>query len=246
MSELPVIRADWPAPASVRAFCTTRAGGVSQGSYSSLNLGDHVGDSPSAVATNRHRVVSRLALPAMPCWLRQVHGIAVADLRGTAPRPEADAAWTSRQGQVCAVLTADCLPLLLCDSGGSAVAAVHAGWRGLASGVVAHSLRQFPVPAKRIMAWLGPAISQDEFEVGGEVRAAFVGDDPGAADCFVEGGTPGKFHADLYALARRQLQALGIHAIYGGDFCTYGDAERFFSFRRDGQCGRMASLIWID
>lgn len=246
MDSLSVIRPDWPAPATVRAFCTTRAGGVSRGSYASLNLGDHVGDSPSAVATNRHRVVSRLGLPAMPCWLRQVHGVRVADLRGMPPRPEADAAWTNRPGQVCAVMTADCLPVLLCDTSGNAVASVHAGWRGLAAGVLTQALRQLPVTAKRILAWLGPAISQAAFEVGAEVRNAFVENDAGASDCFVESGSVGKYRADLYALARRQLQAQGVTAVFGGEHCTYGDATRFFSFRRDGQCGRMASVIWIE
>jgi YfiH family protein len=246
MGDLPVIKPDWPAPATVRAFCTTRAGGVSQGSYASLNLGDHVGDSPSAVATNRHRLASRLGLPAMPCWLRQVHGRAVVDLRSASPRPEADAAWTDRRRQVCAIMTADCLPVLLCDSAGTVVAATHAGWRGLAAGVLAATVRALPAAPDRLLAWLGPAISQAAFEVGAEVRSAFVENDPGAADAFADAAAPDKFRADLYALARRQLRASGVGAVYGGEYCTYADADRFYSHRRDGQCGRMASLIWLE
>jgi YfiH family protein len=245
MDELPIIRPDWPAPARVRAFSTTRLGGVSLGVYASLNLGDHVGDSPSAVATNRHRLASRLGLPAMPCWLRQVHGTAVTNLRSAPPRPEADAAWTNRRGQVCAIMSADCLPVLLCDTAGSVVAAAHAGWRGLAAGVLEATLGQLPVPAARMIAWLGPAISQAAFEVGNEVRAAFVERDADAAGCFLDATSPGKYRADLYALARRQLQALGVAAVYGGEHCTYGDRARFYSYRRDGQCGRMASVIWL-
>lgn len=246
MSELSVITPDWPAPARVRVLSTTRAGGVSQGPYAGLNLGDHVGDSTSAVATNRHRLVSRFKLPSMPCWLRQVHGVHVADLRSSPPRPEADAAWTDRPGQICAILTADCLPVLFCDLEGSVVAAAHAGWRGLAGGVLGETLRRLPVPAARVMAWLGPAISQAAFEVGEEVRSLFVSQDSGAVACFGPTDDAGKYRADLYGLARRQLHALGIASIHGGEHCTHGDAERFYSYRRDGQCGRMASLIWLD
>ncbi|MGH8454595.1 MAG: peptidoglycan editing factor PgeF, partial [Nevskiales bacterium] len=162
------------------------------------------------------------------------------------PRPEADAAWTDRRGQICAILTADCLPVLFCDTAGTCVAAAHAGWRGLAAGVLAETLRRLPVPAVQVMAWLGPAISQPAFEVGAEVRAVFVERDAGAADCFVDSDVPGKYRADLYALARRQLQSLGVTAVSGGDYCTHGDTERFYSYRRDGECGRMASLVWIE
>jgi polyphenol oxidase len=246
MTDLPVITPDWPAPANVRALSTTRLGGVSTGAYAELNLGDHVGDSPSAVATNRHRVVSRLGLPGMPVWLRQVHGVAVAELSSAPPRPEADAAWTNCKGQVCAILTADCLPVLFCDRAGTVVAAAHAGWRGLSAGVLASCLRRMRVPADQVIAWLGPAISQQAFEVGAEVRAAFVQEDAGAAECFLTSTTgEGKYQADLYGLARRQLQGLGVTAVYGGDYCTYGDSGRFFSYRRDGVCGRMASLVWL-
>lgn len=241
-----MITPDWPAPPRVRALSTTRAGGVSLGAYDSLNLGDHVGDSPSAVASNRHRLVSHLGLPTMPCWLRQVHGTAVADLRSTPPRPEADAAWSDRRGQVCAILTADCLPVLFCDTAGTVVAAAHAGWRGLAAGVLQQTLKSLPVPAARVLAWLGPAISQSAFEVGTEVRAVFMARDAVAEDCFVAAGSEGKFRADLYALARHQLQSLGVAGVYGGEYCTYTDSERFYSYRRDGECGRMASLIWLD
>jgi len=245
MDELTLITPDWPAPARVRALSTTRVGGVSCGAYASLNLGDHVGDNPSAVASNRHRVVSRCNLPAMPIWLRQVHGTAVADLRSSPPRPEADAAWTDRPSQICAVLTADCLPVLFCDIAGSVVAAAHAGWRGLAAGVLERAVRALPVSANQLMAWLGPAISQPAFEVSAEVRQAFVARDADSVGCFVDSDSDGKYRADLHALARRQLQTLGVSAVHGGEYCTHGDPQRFFSYRRDGQCGRMASLIWL-
>ncbi len=245
MAELDLILPDWPAPPRVRALSTTRAGGVSRGPYASLNLGDHVGDSPSAVASNRHRLVSACALPATPCWLRQVHGTVVADLRSAPPRPQADAAWSNRPGQICAILTADCLPVLLCDRAGSVVAAAHAGWRGLAAGVLEKTVERLPVARAQLMAWLGPAIAQAAFEVGSEVRAAFVAQDAGAGECFTQAGTPGKYRADLYGLARRQLNALGVTAVYGGDACTHADAARFFSHRRDGVCGRQASLVWL-
>ncbi len=247
MIELPVITPDWPAPAHVRALSTTRIGGVSTGPYAALNLGEHVGDSPSAVATNRYRLVSRKGLPGMPVWLRQVHGVAVAELSSGSPRPEADAAWTHCRGQVCAVMTADCLPVLFCDQDGSVVAAAHAGWRGLSAGVLSACLRRMRVPADKVMAWLGPAISQAAFEVGPEVRAAFVNQDAAAAECFISSSSQAgeKYQADIYALARLQLRALGVEAIYGGEHCTFGEPDRFFSYRRDGTCGRMASLIWL-
>lgn len=246
MAELTVITPDWPAPARVRALSTIRLGGVSKGAYAELNLGDHVGDSPSAVASNRHRLVSRQGLPAMPGWLRQVHGTRVADLRSAPPRPEADAAWTDRRHQVCAILTADCLPVLFCDTAGSVVAAAHAGWRGLVAGVLVETVRRLPVAASNLMAWLGPAISQPAFEVGKEVRAAFLARDEVYSSGFIASANAGKYQADLYALARLQLLALGIGSVHGSDYCTYADPDRFFSYRRDGECGRMASLIWLD
>lgn len=225
---------------------TTRIGGVSTGAYHELNLGDHVGDDPQAVEANRARLIQHYALPEMPRWLQQVHGIKVADLRQTLAPRRADASWTDQPRQVCAILTADCLPVLFCDDSGSVVAAAHAGWRGLAGGILGATLAQLPVPATRLMVWLGPAISPAAFEVGADVRDTFIALDPKSQGCFAPAAAAGKYHADLYTLARRQLHAQGISAIYGGEHCTYTDAQRFFSYRRDGVCGRMASLIWLE
>ena len=235
------IRPDWPAPANVHALVTTRSGGVSGGPYASLNLGDHVGDVPAAVVTNRRRL--RDSLPADPTWLRQVHGIRCVDAAQTPPDSEADAAWTNAPGVVCAVLTADCLPVLLCDDAGTVVAAAHAGWRGLAAGVIESTVRSMNVPGERLIAWLGPAIGPQRFEVGDEVRARFAAHDPQAASAFIPHGE-GKWLCDIYRLARQRLAALGVCRLAGADFCTVRDADRFYSYRRDGVTGRMASLIW--
>lgn len=232
---------DWPAPASVRAFQTTRNSGVSLAPYDSLNLGDHVGDDPLAVMRNR-MLLSGL-LPSEPVWLEQVHGIAVADADRASCKPVADAC-VARRG-VCVVMTADCLPVLLCDRQGVVVAAAHAGWKGLAAGVIEATVKAMQVPPQHLMAWLGPAISQPAFEVGDEVRAAFVDSDPKAAGAFIP-GLPGKHLADIYALARLRLNAIGITEIYGGDRCTYRESEQFFSYRRDGVTGRMGSFIWLE
>lgn len=234
---------DWPAPANVRALATTRAGGVSLPPWDGLNLGDHVGDDPAAVAENRRRL--RQVLPAAPLWLRQVHGTRCVDAARAAPGAEADAAVARAPGVVCAVLTADCLPLLLCDEAGTTVAAAHAGWRGLAAGVIEATVRAMDLPGERLVAWLGPAIGPENFEVGGEVRAAFVAHDPAAVRAFVP-GAPGKWLCDIYRLARQRLAALGVHRVAGADFCTARDAGRFFSYRRDGATGRMAALIWLE
>lgn len=237
---------DWPAPASVRALVTTRVGGVSTGPWASLNLGDQVGDDLTAVAENRRRL--RAHLPGDPLWLKQVHGIqccdaaACSNAKGNQP-PEADAAYSRKPGVVCAVLTADCLPVLLCDAAGTTVAAAHAGWRGLLAGVIENTVAAMAVPGGRLMAWLGPAIGQQSFEVSGEVRHAFMARDPAAVSAFVA-QPDGKWLCDIYALARRRLAALGIHRVAGADFCTLQDAKRFYSYRRDGVTGRMASLIW--
>lgn len=236
--------ADWPAPPGVCSRLTTRRGGVSQGAYASFNLGDHVGDDPLAVAQNRARLAR--CLPAAPTWLHQVHGTQVVELpcpdgQGT---PQADAALTRRPGVVCAVLTADCLPVLFCDRDGSVVAAAHAGWRGLQAGVLEATVAAMACPASRLMAFLGPAIGSGFFEVGDEVRAAFVATDASAQAAFHPLGG-GQWLADLYHLARRRLQALGLDAVFGGGACTFGEPERFFSYRRDRTTGRMASLIWI-
>jgi len=236
---------DWPAPSRVRAVSTTRICGVSQSPYASLNLGDHVGDAPGAVAENRARLRSVLSLPAEPCWLQQVHGNCAVDAAEQTWPCQADAAYTDQPGVVCAVLTADCLPLLLCDRAGTRVAAVHAGWRGLANGVIERALAGFATSGSELMAWLGPAIGPRAFEVGDEVRAEFVAHDAAAASAF-QSARAGHWYADLYTLARQRLAACAVTAVYGGDCCTFTDAARFYSYRRDGSTGRMASLIWLD
>lgn len=233
---------DWPAPPSVRALITTRAGGVSRGAYAGLNLGMRSGDDAECVTRNRASL--RQWLPAEPLWLRQVHGTTVAEADTIEGSPEADAAVARRPGRVCAALTADCLPLLLCDEEGRVVAAAHAGWRGLCSGVIEQTLRAMARPPKALLAYLGPAIGPAAYEVGAELRAAFVAADAQAEAAFAP-GKPGKFYADLYALARRRLARSGVARIYGGGYCTYAERERFYSYRRDGATGRMASLIWI-
>lgn len=236
------IKPDWPAPDIVRALVTTRAGGVSRPPCDSLNLGDHVGDDPEAVAENRRRL--RAFLPSEPGWLRQVHGTTVAIADNPAEAAEADAAVAFEPGKVCVVLTADCLPVLFCDRQGTRVAAAHAGWRGLAAGVLEASVAAMQCPPSEILAWLGPAIGPQAFEVGEEVRDIFVREFPETAAAFVP-GQPGKWLADIYALARLRLARAGVHQVYGGGFCTYTDAERFYSYRRDKATGRMASLIWL-
>lgn len=234
---------DWPAPPGVRALSTTRGGGCSQPPWASFNLGDHVGDASSAVAANRAAL--RGHLPAEPVWLRQVHGTRCVDAAGVVAGIEADASFTRKRGVVCAVMTADCLPVLVCAEDGSVVGVAHAGWRGLAAGVVESLVAAMDVPGERLLAWLGPAIGPRAFEVGGEVRDAFIATDAGAAAAFVA-QRDGKWLADLYLLARRRLGALGVRRVHGGGYCTVGASERFFSFRRDGVTGRMATLIWIE
>jgi hypothetical protein len=243
MSATEWLSADWPAPDRVRTLITTRQGGVSSAPYDSLNLGDHVGDLPEHVAANR--ALLRAHLPAEPAWLTQVHGTAVRDAAGVRGAPEADASFADRAGIVCAIMTADCLPVLFCDRSGTRVAAAHAGWRGLCGGVLEASAASLAVAPQDLLVWMGPAIGPDAFEVGGEVRTAFVERQPASAAAF----SPideGKYLADIYLLARLRLQAIGINAIYGGDFCTVIDRSRFFSYRRDGRTGRMASLIWLE
>lgn len=233
---------DWPAPESVRALVTTRTGGVSAGPYASMNLATHVGDDPAAVAENRRRL--RAHLPGEPLWLNQVHGSAVVDAAASAPGVDADAAFAREKHVVCVVQTADCLPILLCNEDGTAVAAVHGGWRGLAAGVIEAALQALPTPPEKLLAWLGPAIGPQAFEVGPEVREVFVAHAPDAAQAFAARGT-GKWLADLYLLARQRLRDSGVARVYGGGCCTFGEATRFYSFRRDGATGRMAALIWM-
>lgn len=236
------IAADWPAPAGVRAGVTTRLGGVSQGPFASFNLATHVGDDPVAVAENRARLHQQLYLPAEPRWLNQVHGVEVCT--DTTPGNTADASVSRQPGQVCVVLTADCLPVLFCDQAGQVVAAAHAGWRGLAAGVLAQTVARMGVDTTQVLAWLGPAIGPDAFEVGEDVRSAFVALDPQYTQAF-RAHTTGKWWMDIYLAARLQLTGLGLGGIYGGGECTFTDADRFYSYRRDRQTGRMASLIWI-
>lgn len=236
---------DWPAPANVKALTTTRVGGLSRGPYASFNLGDHVGDDPDVVRRNRARLREALALSSEPRWLRQVHGVTVVDAASADADTTADGAWTDRPGVVCAVLTADCLPVFLCNRQGTKVALLHAGWRGLMAGVIEAGLQALATPGAELLAWLGPVIGPDSYEVGDAVRDAFLAQDADAAACFRAQGA-GQWHADLYALARRHLQAQGVNVIHGGHFCTVREPERFYSFRRDGVTGRMASLIWLD
>lgn len=235
---------DWPAPATVHAVTTTRQGGVSRGAYTSMNPAMHVGDDPQAVAANRTRLQQRLGLPAAPVWLQQVHGNTVVDAAAARDTPAADAVYACRSGLVCGVLTADCLPVLLCDRAGECVAAVHAGWRGLAGGVIERAVQALQRPQDALLAWLGPAISAAAYTVGDEVRDTFTTHDPRAAEAFTPAAGRG-WHADLYRLARQRLADCGVTRIYGGEYCSYGEPDRFFSYRRDGTCGRMASLIWI-
>ena len=235
---------EWPAPSNVKCLMTRRTGGVSQAPWTSLNLGDHVGDDPAHVAANRARL--RRFLPAQPGWLNQVHSARVVDLDKQRTDLEADASFTRQTAQICAVLTADCLPVLFCDRAGSVVAAAHAGWRGLADGVLEATVAAMQVPPGEVLAWMGAAIGPQAFEVGDEVRQAFIAQQAEAATAFVPQPTPGKWLADIYQLARIRLQHAGVQAIYGGGRCTFNEADSFYSYRRDGVTGRMASLIWLE
>ena len=234
---------DWPAPPNVRAVVTTRVGGASEGPYASLNLGERVGDEPSAVERNRARL--RTFLPADPLWLHQVHGTEVVDVETAHPRLHAYGAVARTRAAVCAVLTADCLPVLLASRAGEAVGIAHAGWRGLAAGVIEATVARMTVAPGAIVAWLGPGIGRRAYEVGRDVHDAFVARDPGAAEAFSP-TRASKYLADLYALAKRRLMAAGVTAVYGGGFCTYEDSARFFSHRRDRTTGRFASLVWLE
>jgi YfiH family protein len=239
---------DWPAPARVGALVTTRRGGVSAGPLATMNLGRKGHDVAPALAENRRRLEQ--FLPSPPMWLNQVHGTAVASLtRETAilPAPVADAAVTGERDVVCAILTADCLPVLFAERNGAAVGIAHAGWRGLAAGVLeatVAALSELGAPREDIIAWLGPAIGPARFEVGADVRDAFCADDDGAAACFTPNGQA-KWHADLYGLARRRLARSGVTKVSGGGCCTFTDEARFFSHRRDPGTGRMAATVWL-
>jgi polyphenol oxidase len=250
VAEISLFQPDWPAPASVRSAITHRAGGHSLGRFGQANLALHVGDDADHVRANRAQLMTQLGIPHIQ-WLEQIHGIDLVQADTDGLTRTADGAISHRPGLACAVLTADCLPILMCDQQGRQVAAVHAGWRGLAQGIVDNAVRQFDLPADQLLAYLGPAIGPAHFEVGIEVLEAFfdlAATEPAAdaiAQAFTPASRPLKFYANLYQLARLALQQSGVQAIYGGDTCTYGDSARFYSYRRDGETGRMASLIWI-
>ncbi|GGL96559.1 peptidoglycan editing factor PgeF [Pseudomonas asuensis] len=233
---------DWPAPANVRGCVTTRSGGISSGPYESLNLGDHVQDDPAAVAENRQRLIDSLG--CRPAWLKQVHGVCVVEADPEQVL-EADASWTSTPGIAATIMTADCLPVLFCNRQGARVAAAHAGWRGLANGVLEAAAASLEASPQDVLVWFGPAIGPNAFEVGAEVREAFLSQQSHAQIAFKPSHNAGRFMADIYQLARLRLEAIGIDAVYGGGLCTYTDTERFYSYRRSSQTGRLASLVWL-
>ncbi|MBS0387023.1 MAG: peptidoglycan editing factor PgeF [Proteobacteria bacterium] len=240
------LEADWTAPAAVRAGCTLRGGGSSLPPYASLNLGDHVGDDPATVRGNRAQLRAALQLPAEPIWLKQVHGIEVLDVdaadAGRVAAP-ADAAVTRQPGRVLAILVADCMPVLFASADGAVLGAAHAGWRGLSAGVLEATVRAMRVAPDGLRAWLGPAIGPRHFEVGDDVRAAFVAHDAQAAAAFVANAR-GRWQCDLAKLARQRLAALGVTQVHSAHQCTFADTEKYFSYRRDGRTGRMAALLW--
>lgn len=252
MIEMYGLTPDWPAPANVRSYITIRAGGISLPPYVSNNLGLHVGDNPEHVAANRAQLSAHLGLQHTPQWLEQIHGVKVVNAKTDGVVRTADGSYSNQVGHTCLVMTADCLPILLCDKQGTQVAALHCGWRSLAKGICARGLQKFSAQPGDILAYLGPAISQPHFEVGVDVLEAFFkaarswqqADE--IANAFISAQRPLHFYADIYALARAELRSLGVTAIYGGDYCTYADATRFYSFRRDKVTGRMASLIWLE
>jgi YfiH family protein len=238
------VAARWRAPAGVRALTALRGGGVSRGPFASLNLGDHVGDDPARVSDNRRLLRQALALPAEPVWLRQVHGTRCVDLADAAAGEEADGGFTQIPRRVCAVLTADCLPLFICDADGERVGLFHVGWKGLAAGMVERALAVF-ADRRDLHCWLGPSIGPAAFEVGPEVRDRLEA--PGNGDCFAPSGNPGHWLVDLYGLVAHRLRQGGVPQVsWDPDACTYSQPERYFSYRREPTCGRMASLIWID
>jgi YfiH family protein len=232
---------DWPAPENVHAIQTTRVGGFSSAPYETLNLGDHVKDHPINVSKNRQLL--NTYLPTEPVWLNQVHGVRVINAAYSSCLESADAAFSFKANTVCVTMTADCLPVLLCDQAGTVVAAVHAGWRSLCDGVIEATVKAMQVEGEYLMAWFGPAIGPHAFEVGSEVRAQFIAQDSESAHAFVPHGK--KWLGDIYKIATQRLNELGITQIYGGNLCTYTDKSRFFSFRRDGDTGRMGTFIWL-
>jgi YfiH family protein len=235
---------DWPLAGRVNVISTMRSGGVSEGPYASLNVAAHVGDRPEAVAANRRLLRLAAQLPAEPLWLEQVHGVDVVRHADAAIGVRADAAVAFEPGRVCVVMTADCLPVVLADRDGTRVAVAHAGWRGLLGGVLEATVAELGVATRELHAWLGPAIGPEAFEVGAEVREAYVARLRGSETCFLR-NERGRYFADLYRLARLALESAGVGAVHGGGWCTHRDRERFFSFRRDGVTGRMATLAWL-
>lgn len=249
-----LIYPDWPAPVQVQACFTTREGGESLGVFAGLNLGAHVADDPAAVAANRHQLRESLHLSQEPVWLNQVHGTVVYPVDSTraaqpVTAPTADAAVTRLTDVALTVMTADCLPVLFCDRAGTVVATAHAGWRGLCDGVLEQTVAAMQVPSQEILVWLGPAIGATAFEVGAEVRTHFIQQDPAATSAFVSSTLSApeddKWLGDLFLLARQRLARVGVLQVYGGQLCTYSDPEQFYSYRRDGQTGRMSGLIWL-
>ncbi len=236
---------DWPAPANIKACVTKRAGGASTGAFNGLNMGLRSGDVPETVLENREIVKADWQFSNEPQWLHQVHGVDVAIARPDAIEREGDAVWTDQAGLTCAVLTADCLPVIFCNRFGSKVAVAHAGWKGLQGGVLEQTVKALSEPVEELMAWMGPAISQKHFEVGPEVRAAFIGEDASASQAFLSGDGD-RWFGDLYALAKLRLNAIGLTDLYGGGLCTYSDSDSWYSYRRDGaKSGRLATLIWM-
>ena len=241
---LEVFAPQWSAPPKIRACCTTRRGGESRTPFDRFNLSLGVGDDPASVAENRSRLAARLHLLEEPVWMRQVHGARVLESESAPSDPVGDACIARSPERPCAVLSADCLPVLLCAASGTIVAAAHAGWRGLAAGVIENTVAGMRTRPAELLAWLGPAIGASAYEVGPEVRGAFVRRHREDADAFVPSG-PGRWTADLARLARARLRRCGVSAVHGGDLCTHSDPGRFYSFRRDGRTGRIATLIWI-
>lgn len=245
--QLNFIKADWPAPTGLHALTTTRCSGVSEGAYASFNLAMHVNDCVDDVRKNRELLQQQLHLPSDPVWLQQTHSknVVCADMQFPEMTAEADASWTAKPGVVCAVQTADCLPVFFCHRDGSRVAVAHAGWRGLHNGIISETFKSLNISAEDCLVWLGPAIGDEAFEVGEDVYQAFLDRDEATKVAFKQRDAS-HWLCDVYQLARWELNSLGIENIYGGGLCTFNDAERFYSFRRDGETGRMASLIWMD
>jgi YfiH family protein len=246
MHNISFIKANWPAPININAYTTTRLGGASQFPFASFNLADHVGDELNLVQKNRHLLQALLKLPQQPIWLNQTHSnIAIEVDPNVRLNNIADAAYTSKPKVACVILTADCLPILLTNQTGNEIAAIHAGWRGLAAGIIANTINYFNSPASQLLAWLGPAIGPEIFEVGHEVREQFIQQNSEASIAFKPSAN-GRWLADLYQLATLALAKLGVTAVYGKPTCTFNHSELFFSYRRNNITGRMASLIWFD